>query len=229
MASASTARNDSCRNVSLSDALKLVRKASAIAVVLLGGSVTLSAHHMTGGKVPVGAVQGFLSGLAHPVLGLDHLAVVLALGLLSVTIRRGKSIPFAFLLASIAGTAVHLMSIDLMASQLAAAASTVCLGAVLFTRRPNTPGLVIAIASFAGIFHGYAYAESIVGAESAPLVAYLLGFTMMQYGIAMVGRAIGHVVARWTEPRQRLWTRARGTTISFGGIVLVVLALTGRG
>jgi urease accessory protein len=121
------------------------------------------------------------------------------------------------------------MRIDLLAPQLVAATSMVCLGAVLFTRWPRTPGLVMAIALVAGMFHGYAYAESIVGAEPAPLVAYLFGFTMMQCGIVLAGRAFGHVAARWTEPRQRLWTRTLGTTISSVGVVLVVLALAGRG
>jgi len=31
----------------------------------------------------------------------------------------------------------------------------------------------------AGIFHGYAYGESIIGARVAALVAYLIGFTVI--------------------------------------------------
>jgi urease accessory protein len=36
----------------------------------------------------------------------------------------------------------------------------------------------------AGILHGHAYAESIFGAEPAPLVAYLVGFSLIQLAIA---------------------------------------------
>ncbi len=32
----------------------------------------------------------------------------------------------------------------------------------------------------AGLFHGYAFGESIVGAEATPLAAYLLGLVMIQ-------------------------------------------------
>jgi urease accessory protein len=43
----------------------------------------------------------------------------------------------------------------------------------------------------AGIFHGYAYAESIFGAEPAPLSGYLIGFCSVQLGIG-VGALLLH-------------------------------------
>ena len=38
------------------------------------------AHHVMGGRMPATFGQGFLSGLGHPVIGLDHLAAVVAVG-----------------------------------------------------------------------------------------------------------------------------------------------------
>jgi len=38
--------------------------------------------------------------------------------------------------------------------------------------------------ALAGLLHGHAYAESIFGAEPAPLLAYLAGFCLVQLGIA---------------------------------------------
>jgi len=49
----------------------------------------------------------------------------------------------------------------------------------------------------AGAFHGYAYGESIVGAEPAPLAAYLAGFALIQ-GCIAVGSA---AALRWVAGR----------------------------
>jgi urease accessory protein len=56
--------------------------------------------------------------------------------------------------------------------------------------RPNTT-IIVLLSAIAGIFHGYAYGESIFGAESTPLFAYLLGFTVIQLLIIMVIFALG--------------------------------------
>jgi len=40
-----------------------------------------SAHHTMGGGMPSNFFEGFMSGLAHPVIGVDHLAFIVALGL----------------------------------------------------------------------------------------------------------------------------------------------------
>jgi urease accessory protein len=221
-------RTDSSTAASFARVRASARKGGLVGVALLALSATLSAHHMTGGKLPVTAVQGFLSGLAHPILGLDHLAVLLALGWISASGRRGRWIPLAFLVASLAGTALHLASVDLAASQLLAAVSVVALGAILIARWPASPGAIVAVACVAGLVHGYAYAESIVGAERAPLAAYLAGFTMVQCGLAMGGQAAARWAARGSEPRRAAWARSIGTAMSLGGLILVVLILSGR-
>ncbi len=46
-----------------------------------------------------------------------------------------------------------------------------------------------------GAVHGYAYGEAIVGAESTPLLAYLCGFTLVQFAIALCGYAVAHYIA----------------------------------
>jgi urease accessory protein len=49
----------------------------------------------------------------------------------------------------------------------------------------------------AGAVHGYAYGESIVGAETQPLAAYIVGFAMIQYGLGLgSGVALRMAVAR---------------------------------
>jgi urease accessory protein len=50
--------------------------------------------------------------------------------------------------------------------------------------RPNT-ATIVGLSAIAGLFHGYAYGESIFGAETTPLLAYLLGFTVIQLVVTM--------------------------------------------
>ena len=39
------------------------------------------AHHMMGGRTPSTFMEGLLSGLGHPVIGLDHFAFLVAIGI----------------------------------------------------------------------------------------------------------------------------------------------------
>jgi urease accessory protein len=60
----------------------LARTALALLILAATGGGA-EAHHAMGGTTPQTLAQGLLSGLAHPVIGLDHLAFTLAAGLLA--------------------------------------------------------------------------------------------------------------------------------------------------
>lgn len=160
---------------------------------LLGGAAALAAatdvalaHHPTGGETPVTFGQGLLSGLAHPVIGPDHLAAIVAAGLIAAVVGAGPTLPLAFILAGLAGVALHLTLVDLPFAEILVALSVVAFGLVLLARR-RLPGGVATLAALfaaAGVVHGYAYGESIVGAETAPLGAYLIGLTAVQGTLA---------------------------------------------
>jgi urease accessory protein len=45
-------------------------------------------------------------------------------------------------------------------------------------------GTVIVFAGMAGLFHGYAYGEAVVGAGMPSLLAYLIGFSTIQMAIS---------------------------------------------
>ncbi|ASC72496.1 hypothetical protein XM38_034530 [Halomicronema hongdechloris C2206] len=151
------------------------------------------AHHPFGSEVPTNGIEGFLSGVGHPVIGVDHLAFVVTAGLLAAVVGWGLLIPAAFVLASWAGTGLHLAGASLPASELCITASVAIFGSLLaMKQRPQTM-VVVALSAIAGIFHGYAYGEAVVGAEMTPLLAYLLGFATIQTVIA----AAAYGAAKW--------------------------------
>ncbi len=77
-----------------------------IAVLLLAEPAL--AHHVMGGRMPANFGEGFLSGLGHPVIGIDHFAAVVAVGCLAAAHRAAPALAVGFVLAMIAGVAVHL-------------------------------------------------------------------------------------------------------------------------
>ncbi|WP_315768028.1 MULTISPECIES: HupE/UreJ family protein [unclassified Bradyrhizobium] len=159
------------------------RIAFAVAVVALFADPA-SAHHMMGGKLPQTLAQGLLSGLAHPVIGLDHFAAIVGAGIVAALIGRGFAPVLAFTTAMIAGVMLHVGRADIPAAELLVGLSTAAIGLLILLRAGFGVLPVAILFALTGIVHGYALGESIVGAESAPLGAYLAGLLVIQSVIA---------------------------------------------
>lgn len=198
---------------------------AATGILFLSTAQQALAHHATDGRTPANFFEGFISGLAHPVIGLDHLAFVIAIGLIAVGQVNGAVIPAGFILSALVGTGIHLFSFDLPAAEIVIALSVVTIGAMLaIPRKPNWI-ILTGLGAIAGLFHGYAYGEAIIGAGMMPLVAYLLGFTIIQYAVAMLARAVGNVIIDKTPNRQIM--RLCGLAIGAIGIVFMTNLLFG--
>ncbi|MEL6603846.1 MAG: HupE/UreJ family protein [Cyanobacteria bacterium J06614_10] len=172
------------------------------------------AHHPLGGRLPTTAVEGFLSGVGHPVIGLDHLAFVIAAGLLAATRPKGLWIPVTFVVASLLGTGLHLQLIDLPAPEAVISASVLAFGCVLAVGKRLSLGSVLGLGAIAGLFHGYAYGEAVFGAESTPLVAYLVGFATVQMAIALIAFIVGRKMERTVAGLPSLNLRFAGFTLA---------------
>jgi urease accessory protein len=172
------------------------------------------AHHPMGGKLPQTFLQGLLSGFGHPVIGLEHLAAIVGVGILAALAGRSAAVVLAFSIAIIAGVGLHLAKVDLPASELFVGLTTLLIGALVIARQSMGAGLALLLFAAAGLVHGYALGESIVGAETSPLVAYLFGLLIMQTAIGVVVYAAVRRLARWP---------ARTTGLTVAG-VLVALA-----
>lgn len=92
--------------------------------------------------------------------------------------------PLAFVGATILGVAAHLLLLDLPLVEPLIALSVAAIGLALIYGNRLASGIALGLFGVSGLFHGYAYGESIVGAETTPLVAYFIGFSAIQYAIA---------------------------------------------
>jgi len=83
------------------------------------------------------------------------------------------------------------------------------------------------LASASGVFHGYAYGESIVGAEMTPLWAYLLGLALVQLAIGLSTQSLFQIAVRRTPDIEILTLRWAGLVI--GGVGLAYLSASWLG
>jgi urease accessory protein len=157
----------------------------AMAAALIGELVPAFAHHVMGGKMPATFSEGLLSGIGHPIIGVDHFVFVVGVGLIAACMGRKWLLPAAFVLGTWAGAALHLARLDLPFAEVAILISILLAAIAVIANANLPPALTAGLVAVAGVFHGYAYAESIFGAEPTPLYAYLAGFAIMQFAIAV--------------------------------------------
>jgi urease accessory protein len=173
----------------------LRRTASTAVAVLLAMTGAASAHHVMGGGLPSTFSQGLLSGLGHPVIGPDHLAYLIAVGIAVGAGGLSLALPIVFVAASAIGVALHVYGLNVPGAELVIALSVILVGFLIARGRALPLGLWTALFGIAGLAHGYAYGESIFGAEPTPLFAYLAGLVVIQsalsVGVALVTRRSG--------------------------------------
>lgn len=177
------------------------------------------AHHVMGGRTPATFLEGLISGLGHPIIGIDHLAFLVAVGVVVSVGGLSLLMPVIFVAASAVGVAMHAQGISIPAAEVVVASSVVLIGAIIARGHVIAALPCAGLFAAAGLFHGYAYGESIFGAENTPLGAYLLGLVIIQ---AAVAAGITVIVRRYGASAKSITPRLTGAVV--GGIGLAIIA-----
>ncbi|MEZ5817501.1 MAG: HupE/UreJ family protein [Hyphomicrobiaceae bacterium] len=196
--------------------------ATATATAWAAAAGPALAHHMMGGKLPASFGEGLLSGLAHPVIGPDHLAFVVAIGIAAAVVPAGISLIGAFLAASATGILAHFGALALPMSDTLAAATVIAAGVLVALGRRAGGRAWLTLAAVAGLVHGYALAESIVGADRGVLGAYLLGLAVTATCVAILVMA---ATRAWIAASATAETRLQAAGALVGCVGLVMLAV----
>ena len=189
--------------------MKPSRTLAVAAMSLLAG--TASAH--TGDHA---AVTGFSGGLAHPLMGLDHLFAMVAIGLWAAQ-QGGRAlwaVPAAFVAAMVMGGMLAWSGIALPHVETAIALSVLALGLLIATRRQWAVTAGMALTAGFAVFHGYAHGLEMPQAASP--VGYALGLvlaTLCLHGMGVAGSLIG-----------RRATQLAGAGIAVSGLALIFSA-----
>jgi urease accessory protein len=178
------------------------------------------AHHLMGGRTPATFGEGILSGLGHPVIGLDHFAAVVAVGCLAAAHRAAYALAVAFVVAMIAGVTLHLHGATVPGAEILVALSVIALGALMLAHRQMQAGAALVLFAVVGAINGYALGESIYGAEPKPLYAYLLGLAVVQSAVAVAAVNIARKVAQRSPDLSPL--RLVGAGIAGIGLAILV-------
>jgi urease accessory protein len=89
-----------------------------------------------------------------------------------------------------AGVALHLHGATVPGSEILVALSVIALGALMLGDRQIPATAALLLFAMVGVVHGYALGESIYGAETTPLYAYLLGLAVVQIAIAATATTV---------------------------------------
>jgi urease accessory protein len=194
--------------------------AMATSMVLTMTSAAM-AHHPLGGMTPTSFTEGFLSGIGHPVIGFDHLAFVIAVGLIAAFHRNRVLMPAAFVAGTVGGSALTLAAVTLPLAELVITGSVIVAGAVAMRGRMTDLRLAGGLAAAAGLFHGWAYGATVVGAEPTPILAYLAGFGLVQMMIAIGVAILVHNVWKAFDA-EALQPRLAGAIVAGVGVTYMV-------
>jgi len=139
---------------------------------------TLTENRMTVQRIVAGGVEYEVTGTGY------HAEGELRSGGAAVEPEAGSPLHLALLAGALAGAALHLSGAALPAPEALVAVSLIFVGVLLALDRRWPAAPLAALLALAGSVHGYAYAETIFGAEPAPLGAYLAGFSLVQLALA---------------------------------------------
>lgn len=140
--------------------------------------------------------SSFLSGLLHPLTGMDHLAAMLMVGLWAgIALRRHVwAPPAAFVAFMLAGFAHGLAGGTLQPAEGLIVASVLVLGlALCFAVRASLPVALSLIGLFA-FAHGYAHGAELP--HGAVAWRFAAGFALMTAGLHAAGLGMARIVSR---------------------------------
>jgi urease accessory protein len=185
------------------------RYAVSAALAMLALSGTVQAHVVAGESV------GFLSGVKHPVSGLDHIVAMVSVGLWGAQLGAPSIwlLPVLFPLIMAVGGFLGLIGVPLPGTEIGIALSGIVLGAaVLLAWRP--PILVAtSLVGLFGLYHGHAHGAELPPGQDA--LFYSLGFVLATGSLHLTGIGIG-LIHRWQWGEKAL--RLAGAGVSACGL-----------
>ncbi len=178
-----------------------------------GGLLALpaQAHHVVDlTTLQPTAINGLISGLAHPVIGPDHLLFLLALSLVGVQGRTRWML--LLLVAGLAGSGAGLLLPGLPGAEPLVAGSLALVAGVLLGWLPN------ALLLPAMALHGYVLSEAVLGWTTMPVFAYLTGLLISQGLLLLLALGLMRPLAARINMGGRRWLALAlvGVSIALG-------------
>ncbi len=206
-------------------------------IAALAGSLPLAlialpalAHHPLDGAPMTTFAHGLLSGFGHPILGFDHLFFIVLVGIAALYTGRAVLAPGFFVAGMLAGVGLIMSGINLPLVEPMIAVSLLLLGGIVMAGRSLSLALAALLFAGLGLFHGWAFGQSLTGQEggvsAAVAAGYLIGLAVTQWAIAV---GAGFVLSRiWNATAaDALPARLAGGAVAGVGLYLALEAAEG--
>jgi len=162
-----------------------------------------------------GQAAGFVTGLLHPISGLDHILAMVAVGLWGAQLGLPAIwvLPVTFPMMMAVGGFLGLIGVPIPGVEIGIALSALALGVMVAGAfRPPLWAAMLLVGAFA-IFHGHAHGTELPPGQSG--LTYSIGFVVATGCLHGVGITIG-LLDRW--PWGKVALRGAGTVVAVGGI-----------
>jgi urease accessory protein len=162
-----------------------VKRLCLSAILLLAAAMPAYAH------VGIGTASSFTAGFMHPLSGLDHMTVMIAVGLWAA-IKGGKAVlawPAAFVGVMLVGGALGMLHMPLPFVEPGILASVVTLGLLVALAIDLPVSVGVAIIGLFALFHGHAHGTEVP--ENAGGLEYMAGFAIATLLLHGTGIAAG--------------------------------------
>jgi urease accessory protein len=182
------------------------------AAILLLAAAPALAHSETG------VAGGLVSGFLHPLLGLDHVVAMVAVGLWGAFLGQPAIwlLPVTFPLVMAVGGALGVLGMPLPMVEEGIAASALVLGLMVALAARPPLALAALLVGFFALFHGHAHGTELP--EAADPVAYAVGFVVATGLLHLLGIAFGLLVG---SRAGRLAVRTAGGVIALAGLAFL--------
>ncbi|CAM8623796.1 HupE Hydrogenase/urease accessory protein [Comamonadaceae bacterium] len=191
---------------------------SALLLIAAGAVSTGASAHI---GTELHSHGSFMTGLLHPLGGLDHLLAMLAVGVWSaVSARRaGPALlwgPLAFANMLVLGALLGLQGLGGVVVEPMVAASVLALGLLVLTRQGMNAAASMALVGGFAVFHGLAHGAELAATGNA--FAAVAGMFATTIALHLTGVALG-----WTLRAANVWaTRATGAAVAASGVALLM-------
>ncbi len=159
----------------------------------------------------------FMAGFSHPLFGLDHILVMVAVGLWAAQIggRALQAVPAAFVAMMAAGFGLAVAGLPLPFVEPVILASVVALGLLVAIAARLDVALSGVIVAVFALFHGHAHGGELGVAGAMPFAAGFVVATALLHGAGIaLGLGIGRIAGGGTL------TRILGGATALAGVAL---------
>lgn len=200
--------------ITMASRIKMSRLALSFAALLVGAA---AAH----AHPAIGDTQGLAHGFAHPTGGIDHVLVMVAVGLFAAHLggRALWLMPLSFIAMMAVGGALGAAGAGLPLVEVGIALSVFVLGIAVAARLHLPTVAAMGLVGCFALFHGQAHGAELPDAASG--LAYGAGFLLASLCLHVVGIGLGLAIGKAGDAFGDRVLRAGGNAMALVGVAIL--------